>query len=332
MTATLKSLESRQRIDPVGQVELLLNQVFLSVFQTEAARSRFGFTHISPQVSFDGFPGWYLWFSDRSGAFLLRVLTGCDVPTTESNFNLETVQGIRLGVFYYPHIEEKDFEGFSWPEKILRCSDYFDQTGTPTSEGRKEIPSSFFLVGQIDIRLCSMRCYLELECSALERWRDYRVGGLHVRGPSGDLLEVVAAGDRDRDVPGWELTHFLMDKLVLGICFQQRLTPIAVLVSKEEGFASYLQENQQIEQRIEPGISEMNLSIGLSASPGGDSTICRRDYAAAAQRLGRELIDFMTGGSPPPDKRRLWINPEWWQAKNEPFEPATICGCCHHEH
>ena len=221
----------------------------------------------------------------------LRVVTGCDVPTTENNFNLETFQGIRLGVFYYPHIEEKDFEGFSWPEKILRCSDYFDQTGTPTSEGRKEIPCSFFLVGQIDIRLCSMRCYLELELSALERWRDYRVGGLHVRGPSGDLLEVVAAGDRDRDVPGWELTHLLMDKLVLGICFQQRLTPIAVLVSKKEGFASYLQENQQIEQRIEPGISEMKpldrpFRVSRRRFDNLPTGLCRR-HATSRKRVGR---------------------------------------------
>ena len=49
----------------------------------------------------------------------------------------------------------------------------------------------------------------------MDRWRDYRVGGLHFYDPSGKLTEVVMAGGRDRDVPGWELTHFLADKLIL---------------------------------------------------------------------------------------------------------------------
>jgi hypothetical protein len=333
MTENLKSLEGRQRIDPVGQIELLLNQVFLSVFQTEAARSRFGFTHISPVVIADGQPGWYLWFADRQGAFLLRSFTGYPVLHHESPFTHEPVRGVRLGVFYYPKLEEAVFDCFSWPEKILRCTDCFDPTGTPTAQRRAEIPEAYFLVGHVDIRFIPSRRFLEVECTALERWRDYRIGGLHLRDPSGDLLEVVPAGGRDRDIPGWELTRFLTDKLVLGICFNRRLAPMAVLVSRRDGIACYLHENRQVEQRIEPEISEMKLVIGLTEPGCGEGAIDFRGYATATQqRIGGELVDFVLGGTALPVKGSLWINPDWWQAQNEPFEPGNGCGCCHHDH
>lgn len=331
MTAISKSLEGRRSVDPVGQVELLLNEVFLAVFQTDAARTRFGFNHISPQVSGDGLPGWYLWFSGRRGAFLLKTLDR--VPAAGSTGGIGTGPGVRLGVFYYPHVDEDDFECFSWPEKIIRCGDFFDTTGTPTPEGGPKIPDPFFLVGQIEVRLDAWHRFMEIESRALERLRSYRVEGLRVRDRSGGLLEVVAAGGRDRDIPGWELTCFLTDKLILGVCFQQRLAPLAVVISKKEGVASYLHENQRIEQRMEPHISERILSVCLSAPAGSESSIRPQEYATAVrQRLGRDWAGSMTGGASSPDERRPWVNPEWWQAQKEPFQPAGGCGCCHHEH
>lgn len=331
MTAISKSLEGRRSVDPVGLVELLLNQVFLSVFQTDAARSRFGFNHISLQVSVDGLPGWYLWFSGRRGAFLLKALGS--VPAVGSIGGIGTGPGARLGVFYYPHVDEDDFESFSWPEKIVRCGDFFDSTGTPTPEGGPKIPDPFFLVGQIEMRLDARHRFIEIESRALERLRSYRAEGLRVQDPSGRMLEVVAAGGRDRDIPGWELTCFLTDKLVLGVCFQQRRAPLSVVISKKEGVASYLYENQRIEQRREPRISERILSVCLSAPAGIESSIRSQEYAAAvSQRLGGDWAGSMTGGASPYDERLSWVNPEWWQAQKEPFQLAGGCGCCQHEH
>ena len=53
---------------------------------------------------------------------------------------------------------------------------------------------------------------MEVESRAFERLRSYRVEGLQVRDRSGGVLEVVAAGGGDRDIPGWGLTCFFTEK------------------------------------------------------------------------------------------------------------------------
>jgi hypothetical protein len=331
MNALLISPEGRQRTDPVGQVELLLNQVFLGVFQTEAARSRLGFRHISPQVSFDGLPGWYVWFSDLSGAYLIRVL-GSGAPPEPAPLGMDA-QTVRLGIYYYPSVEESCFEDFSWPEKILRCGESFDSTGTPSAEGRNSIPASFYLVGWIDLCWCKSRRLLALQAGSSERLRDYRIDGLTVKNVSGEPLELVRPGGCDRNLPGWELTQHLVDKLVLAICFQQRLSPIAALVTAREGYANHLHSEQKAERRTEPGISDLFLATALSAMPIDDPELTPETYVAAArQRLGGEPVACAVGLPPHPEGRARFINPDWWRVKDLPLEPALGCGCCHHDH
>ncbi len=331
---SLKFPKSQQRVDAVGALELLLNQVFLAVFQTASVRKRFGFNHISLLVSMDGQPGWYLWFSKWQGAFLLRSLGGYEVPEYERFWPNESVCGVRLGIFYYPEIDEEVFESFSWPEKILRCGESFDETGTPTPTGRKEIPEAFFLVGHADIRFVSSRRFLELECTAPNRWRDYRLEGLQVQGSSGNLLQVVPAGGRDRNIPGWELTCFLIDKLVLGICYGRRLAPIVARVSQRQGFSCYIHDGHLQEKKTEAGISEMKLTLGLTELGCEETDLDLRRYAVATrERFDGVLIDFADEGPPVQSVcPSPWINPEWWQAKHLPFAPKEDCLCCLHDH
>jgi hypothetical protein len=319
--------------DPVGQVELLLNQVFLGVFQTAAARTRFGFRQISPQVSLDGLPGWYVWFSDRSGAYLIRVLeSGSGTPPEPVRLGMGA-RAVRLGIHYYPSVEEACFEDFSWPEKILRCGESFDSTGTPSAEGRSSIPDSFYLVGWVDLSWRGCRRVLELQAGSSERMRDYRLDGLKVKNASGEPLEVVRPGGCDRNLPGWVLTQHFVDKLLLAICFQQRLSPIAALVTAREGYANHLHAEQKAERRPEPGISDLFLAAALSAMPIDDPDLAPEAYVIAArQRLRGEPVASAVGLPSDSLGRARFINPDWWRAKDLPLEPAVGCGCCHHDH
>ncbi len=303
MNTPSTSLAGKSRIDPVGQVELLLNQVFLGVFQTVEARKRFGFSKISAQVSFDGLPGWYVWFSDRPGAYLLRAL-----------------------------VNDND-DPLLFTLRALDCGEGFDSTGTPSAEGEKSIPASFYLVGRVGLCWSKNRRLLELQAASSERLRDYRVDGLTLRNSSGEPIEVVCPGGCDRNLPGWQLTHHLVDKLLLAVCFQQRIAPIAALVAARDGYANHLHAEQKVERRLEPGVSQLLLHIALAATPIDDPELSPATYAAATrQHLGGKPVACVVGHPADPEGRTRFINPNWWQAKKLPMEPAASCGCCHHDH
>jgi hypothetical protein len=274
-----------------------------------------------------------VWFSDRPGAYLLRALVNDnDDPLLFTLRALDTPP-VGIGIYYYPDTEESCFEDFSWPEKILRCGEGFDSTGTPSAEGEKSIPASFYLVGRVGLCWSKNRRLLELQAASSERLRDYRVDGLTLRNSSGEPIEVVCPGGCDRNLPGWQLTHHLVDKLLLAVCFQQRIAPIAALVAARDGYANHLHAEQKVERRLEPGVSQLLLHIALAATPIDDPELSPATYAAATrQHLGGKPVACVVGHPADPEGRTRFINPNWWQAKKLPMEPAASCGCCHHDH
>jgi len=328
-------------MDPVRMIESQFSKLFFVLFHNEGARKYLGFSQISALSNEEDMPFWYLWLAGKNGCFQLELIEGNILQPKEQQ--LETfiskdsiIKG-RLAIRYYPSGNEDDFENYSYFEKLIRLGSLFDSTGAPTFEGRRRIHESYFVVGYIDIRVNTSQSFLELECFAPEKWEDFRVNGLYLKTPDQDDYEAVARGGRDRNVPGWMLTSFLFDKILSGFCYTFKVAPCSVVLSSEEGFSFYIDENNRVDKRMNPDLKQSRLVCGLDLEKKGHSPF-KEDknldlyIQSVKDRLNREEGDIKGIWKRPEDITNLHINPNWWKAKNMEFQEEDSEISCYHDH
>jgi hypothetical protein len=334
-------LGTKTKIDPVGIVEGTFYSMFYSLFHNEEARDYFGFSQISFFCNEEGLPGWYLWFKEKKGAYQLELINGEILPQENeksgnfSPFKL-AVRG-RFAVRYFPSEEEEIFDTYSYFERLIRLGPFFDQTGTPTFEGRTKIHESYFIVGYIDVQTNFSRDFIEIECIAPERWEDFRVDGLYLKTPDQKDYEAVAPGRQDRNVSGWNLSSFLFDKILLGFCYSFKVSPLAVLLSAENGFNFYIDNENRAEKRENPDLKQFYLTCGLELQKEGGGPY-REDkklnfyIQSVINRLGQGKNDIMGIWKRPENITSPQINHDWWKVKEMKFREDDSNVCCLHDH
>ncbi len=329
----------RPNADPVGIVEEIFYRMFFFLFHNAEAKKYCGFSNISFFCNEEGLPGWYLWLEEKKGAFRLDLINGDTAPqknqnSAESSMPELAVQG-QFAIRYYPSEEEECFDTYSYFEKLIRFSPLFDTTGTPTFEGRDKIPESHFVVGHINVRTDLSKNILELEGVAPEQWEDFRVDGLYLKAPDQKDYEAVVPGGRDRNVPGWVLSSFLFDKILMGFCFSFNVSPLAVSLSSENGFNFYIDKENRAEKIENPDSKQFHLTCGFNLK-GEDSTLREdRDLKIYAQNTHRRMdlnrSDVVGLWQQPEDIDNPWINPDWWKIKEMKFRQDDS-DVCYHDH
>jgi hypothetical protein len=319
-------MELASNIDPAGVIEGAFTGMFQTLFHMEGARQYLGFSNISAFSNEDDLSGWYLWFEDIDGSFQIELaqtgLLSIDEHKSESGpFSNPLVQG-SCSMRYYPSEKEDTFETYSCYEQVIRLGPLFDHTGTPTPEGRRKIPKSYFKVGEIGVRMSLSRKFMELECVAPERWVDVRTDGLYLNAPGNKEYEAVAPGERDRNVPGWSLSHFLLNKMILGFCLTLKTAPLAVLFSKERGFSFSIDKRNRVTKNDNSDMNQFRLIIGLDTS---------RDYKKRKEalingyvrdvrtRLREHRGKIVEIWQEPKNVPLPWIISDWWKVKEMEF-------------
>lgn len=257
---------SVRHIDPVGVAESCLSSMFVGVFHHEGARRHYGYSRISPFHSDEGMPGWYLWFEGKSGAYGLKVADAVCRSEAMSTQASHAMVAARITIAYFPDPDEAIFESFSWFERIARVGDFFDGSGTPTTEARGQLQDSFFAVGHADILVTADGSLVELACTAPEEWVDIRPAGLDLSDDQGRPFPAVPPGGKDRRVPGWSLSHFLLDKIVCGFLFsqQRRLQQISGYRFDMPEF--WIGDDNSIERRFDLGLKGCGLHLATAPS------------------------------------------------------------------
>lgn len=332
---------TKTKIDPVGIVEGTFYSMFYSLFHNEEAKDYFGFSQISFFCNEEGLPGWYLWFKEKKGAYQLELINGEILPqennTAGNAFPFKPAVRGRFAVRYFPSEEEDIFETYSCFERLIRLGPLFDQTGTPTFEGRTMIHESYFIVGHIDVQTNLSRDFIEIECLAPERWEDFRVDGLYLKTPGQRDYEAIAPGGQDRNISGWNLSSFLFDKILLGFCYSFKVSPLVVLLSAKNGFNFYIDKENRAEKRKNPDLKQFYLTCGIDLQKEGDGPY-RKDkklnlyIQSVINRLGQEKNDIMEIWKRPEDITSPRINHDWWKAKEMEFQekaPDILCYCDH---
>lgn len=318
-------------IDPVLAVETLLNELFQTVFLNESARCHFGFSKISQINASGGRPQWYLWFSEKKGAYSLTIqedpfdsneerLPGGEVKAEN---NLDPYILIR----YYPDMEEDVFDSLSCFEQIARLGSLFDTTGTPTFEGGRALHENLFVVGRMDIVIHSSKSDVDFYCAAPDRWRDYRVDGLTLMDDNGEFRPVLSPGDLDRDLPGWDLSFFIYDKIISTFCLLTGQAPRYTGRSTKPSCYAVIDMNQKID--LIPDTDMINSVFGVSFFDAIDMNIAMDRYHSFEEMLLAQNHDRV----------EIWKEPSavpaplgvaaWWTIKNQHFhtDPDHVCSC-----
>lgn len=320
-----------EHIDPISVVETLLLEIFQKVFQNDTARCHFGYSLISHTATSEGFPLWYLWFSEKKGVYSLAVIEGY-VASDAIDMSVHERQnkhivGARLLARYFPAVNENAFDSLSCFEQIIRMGSDFDSTGTPSFEGGRIINESFFAAGYMDIVIDSSKSDVDFFCSAPNRWRDYRLAGLTLTNDRGETLQVVSPGNLDRDFPGWELSFFIFDKIISSFCFASGQAPQQTGAASKPSFSCEIDAEQRITTVYDSDITES--IFGVCFSNGTKECILKERFASLAKRFHSQDYTLIGLWDSPNDIPAKWRRPAWWTIKTRHFHANAdhVCSC-----
>jgi len=321
-------MSNRELADPISWMEIKLNEMFQRVFQNDEARTYLGFSQISQAPPDKGLPGWYLWFSDMKGAWHVGII--CEDPVSsgkvhKDSLQPETVSTVGLVLRYFPDIEEKIFETFSCFEQIFRMGPNFDATGTTTFEGARAMHESFYVVGHMIITFNNRNGDIDFFCHAPERWRDYRTQGLVLADSQGAKIQLLAPGERDRDVGGWYLTRQIFDKIVSAYSFLIRRPPAVVGASAGSSMEYHIDKSNNIKEIVNEQMKEFLLLVSFRQN------INLNDAESMLTSEAKNLIGLWSDpGSIPAE----WYNPLWWSISDHHFHDGNffLCSCYQDQH
>jgi len=318
-----------RHIDPLISFETLLFELFQRVFQNDAARRHFGFSQISQVTTPDGLPAWYLWFSDKPGAYSLSVTEGHRVPEMSGVSGRDDGDALaaRLLIRYFPDTEDESFDSLSTFEQIFRLGPSFDSTGTPSFEGGRAMHDSFFVAGYMDILIHSSKADVDFFCTAPDRWRDYRLDGLTLTDDKGKSRQVVSPGAVDRDFPGWDLSFFIFDKIISSFCFVSGQAPRRAGAASRPFVHYEIDGEQRVNAVHDTAITEH--SFGVSFPNGAGYDLLKERYASFAERFDAPEYALVGMWEEPDDVPAQWRRPEWWTIRTTHFhaDPDHVCSC-----
>jgi hypothetical protein len=314
-------------IDPISNLQHLIDKIFRTIFPNEEARRFFHFAGLSEKISSE--PGWYLWFSDVLGVYLLDLKDAQVLQEDVQRTAFPEKEGYVLsGCFiikYFPNLNgDKYFMSFSEEERKIRASLLFDHTGTPTWEGNGDIPPSFFQVGLLNILFDKDRKRLDLSLLATDR-------SAAAQNHQADSRKMPTVEMERREVPAWELSFFLVDRLINGLGYTYKTKPQCVHVFQRERPTSGIQEEDGVYQ--EP-ISPSKELILFGSFPIPDDLLGTEEefnidqYNANLEEWGNlngwKLLECKRTPSKDP---QVWINPGWWEAANIEITQKDITFC-----
>jgi hypothetical protein len=312
---------NESRINERGLIRRVMEDVFILLSLDEEACSKIGFTKISPAMGET--PAWYLWTKDRKGAYSLQ-LSGIEPADAKSNrrrsSRTQRVVWVTSDFIlrYYPSPEEPIFEEYAFVERQVRTSPCFDHTGAPLSDKQDSIHRALFVIGTLHLAFDRELNFARLGISSQDRWTEILKGGTVVKTDYTRTIEVLPEGSVIRNVPGWELSWCLFDKLLLSFCYVHKSCPIALRLSKSPGVAYHINTDGGAIEVQDATLHEWTLGTGVLLQSGQNlstsKTPLKKIFLASLQYSPEEeefLVDYIENA---PESERPWIDPAWWSA------------------
>jgi hypothetical protein len=278
----------------------------------------------------NGAPGWYLWFESLSGAYLLELAEAGTRAENDGRAALhrEAVQG-RFRIKYYPDVTDpSSLSSFSASEQAFRESDCFDKTGTPDFERGEEIPDAFFQIGTIKAVLAADAKGFVLGLESPDRWVTWTTEGVAATDEQGGAHHLRVAGEKDRDVPAWQWSWFLMDRLVMTLCLAYSSAPRQVALYDAPGYAFRSHPNG-VSQALPDETVRRRLSISFHLHDGQPP----RNESWSTHLEDPSLLlesppgECLTSLCREPAEPLPWVSSAWWHVRDNLMDLGSVLPC-----
>jgi hypothetical protein len=281
-------------------------------------------------------PAWYFWISGAPGVYLFQLSAA-----SISEKHPKTARGT-FAVKCYPYADRDAFRHFSFLERDLVQSRFFDGTHTPTFEDRERLPEALFNVGIMEYEVGLDD---DMACIRLESLDTLRIGYAKETIQEYALIgksRPFAKGETDRSVPGWKMGYLFFDRFLSLYAFYCKTKPLRLRLTRTSGFEYVYNGGDTFECVDAPNIHCLSASAYFGAADGHPY---RNDFQAQrpaekdnkpdkakvlydqAFHCGHcHSIDEMADKKLPEQMR---INPLWWSLADAKYksELASSCGC-----
>ncbi len=281
-------------------------------------------------------PAWYFWISDTRGVyhFQLSEASICeDHP--------QTAQGV-FTVKCYPYANGDAFGSFSFQERRLMQSRFFDNTHTPRFEDREQLPDDLFSVAVIEYKVGLDG---DMACFTLESLDTLRTGYKKETVQEYELIgksKKFTKGDTDRAVPGWNMGYPLFDRLLSMYAFYRKVKPVRLRITRSSGFEYVYTGKDTFECVDAPDIHCFSTSVFFGPAIGRHHQIALQAQLPPKPDIEPDKADvlhdqtFLCGHYHSMDEtvcdklpEDTHINPLWWSLADAEYksELASSCGC-----
>ena len=275
-------------------------------------------------------PAWYFWILQAPGAYYLQLEEAFD-----ESWESDDLAGGIFTIKYYPFKQEKVFQSFSFEEQSFIQSNFFDHTHTPRFEHKEKIPKTLFNVATFEFRVDSQDNVALFTFEGLDSMRiSYNQKTLQSY-PAINKEKQFKAGEKDRDVPGYELGYLLFDRLLSLYSFYSKTKPARVLLTRSPGF-EYVYDSTRTFQCVDTDNLSIYMLNVLFAQNSGKKIVKGEELIEERLKEGpHEVIfdqkyqcgHFHHSQNLIPLKTPL--NEQWWSLANSDYksELASSCGC-----
>lgn len=275
-------------------------------------RNELGVKGVSPL--WDGGTGYYFWLDGAAGPFQLQLR---DTKTQPVESGSQTV-GI-FAIKCYPRPESIVFAGFSEEERNLLRDSMFDDTGTPCFEAAHRIGPDLFVVGVLECAFGPTEDGATFILESADRMILRNSALANAPAKTVPLLR--------RDVPGWEMSFSLFDRIVSMWAAYSRLGPSLARLSEDEGFETIVDQRGSAVSTDSADSKILTLEVGF----GAETLPVLEDREDADGRVIYEFspdpkcaghIESHTRGLP-------FLNPRWWTIPLTDYkcDKTSTCGC-----
>jgi hypothetical protein len=161
---------------------------------------------------------------------------------------------------------------------------------------------------------------IDFFCRAPERWRDYRTEGLAFTDSDGSKIQLLAPGERDRDVEGWNLSRNIFDKIVSAYSFLIRRPPAVVGASSGSSMEYLVDQSNNIKEIQNEQMKEFLLLVSFRRN------MNLKDAEGILTSEAKDLIGLWSDRGAIPAE---WNNPLWWSISDHHVHDgdAFLCSC-----
>lgn len=280
-------------------------------------------------------PAWYFWISQAPGVYYLQLEEVFDEYWESDD--------LATGIFTikcYPYTQGKVFQSFSFEEQSFIQSKFFDHTHTPRFEQKEKIPKTLFNVATFELTIDAHDNLALFTFESLDFMRiSYNQETLQSY-PAIKKEKQFKAGEKGRDVPGFELGYLLFDRILSLYSFYSKTKPARVLLTRSPGF-EYVYDSTRTFQCVDTDdISIYMLNVLFVQNSGKKIDKCEKLIEEQLKGGKHEVVfdqQFQCGHLHHNQNLSLLktpLNDLWWSLADSDYksELASSCGCENDHH